>query len=213
MPMAGSMAERAVERSVAAAKLRSRNDVELLLAAGLKVLQRKGAAEMTIADVLSEARLSTRAFYRHFDSKSALLLALYEHEINLYAARLQQRLDAAGAPRDALVAWIDELLAAATEPRRGERTRTMFNWAIPLQREFPAEFAAIRAALTDPLEVVLAAGLADGTFPTTRPARDARFIRAVTWELIDEQFPSGSLDVVDARDEVLRFVLPALGSA
>ncbi len=71
------------------------------------------------------------------------------------------------------MAWIDELLAAGFEPRRGERTRAMFSWAIPLQQEFPTEFAAIRAALTDPLEAVLAAGLADGTFPTTDPARDA----------------------------------------
>jgi AcrR family transcriptional regulator len=215
---AGGVADRAVERAVEAAKTRARDDVAQLIAAGLTVLRREGAAEMTIAEVLSEAGLSTRAFYRHFTSKSDLLLAIYEHEVQRYDPLLRRRLDAAAGPADALVAWIDELLAAGFEPRRGERTRAMFGWAIPLQQEFPAEFAVIRAALTDPLEAVLAAGLADGTFPATDPARDARFIRALTWELVDEHLSTISaggepdLDVGAARAEVLRFALPALGA-
>jgi AcrR family transcriptional regulator len=201
-----------VERAVEAAKTRARDDVEQLIRAGLAVLRREGAAEMTIADVLAEAGLSTRAFYRHFSSKSDLLLAIYEHEVELYRPRLARRLDAAPSPRDALVAWIDELLAAGFEPSRGARTRTMFSWAVPLQQEFPVEFAAIRAALTDPLEAVLAAGREDGSFPTTEPARDARFVRALTWELIDQHFSGDPIDVTAARDEVLRFALPALGA-
>jgi AcrR family transcriptional regulator len=209
--MSGGIADRAVERAVEAAKTRARDDVQLLIAAGLSVLRREGAAEMTIADVLTEAGLSTRAFYRHFTSKSDLLLAIYEHEVQLYGPRLQHRLDAAVTPADALVVWIDELLAAGFEPSRGERTRTMFTWADALQQEFPAEFAAIRDALTDPLEVVLAAGLADGSFPAADPPRDARFIRALTWELVDEHFSGGSVDVAGARAQVLRFALPALG--
>ncbi len=213
--MPGEVADRAVERAVGAAKARARDDVQLLIAAGLTVLRREGAAEMTIADVLKEAGLSTRAFYRHFTSKSDLLLAIYEHEVQRYNPLLQRRLAAAANPADALVAWIDELLEAGFEPRRGERTRTMFSWAIPLQQEFPVQFAAIRAALTDPLEEVLAAGLADGTFPATDPARDATFIRALTWELVDEHLsdPSTEVGVVAAREAVLRFALPALGAA
>jgi AcrR family transcriptional regulator len=209
--MSGGVADRAVERAVEAAKSRARDDVGLLISAGLTVLRREGAADMTIADVLSEAGLSTRAFYRHFTSKSDLLLAIYEHEVNLYSPRLQSRLDAAGSPTDALIAWIDELLATGFQPSRGPRTRAMFSWAMPLQQEFPAEFAAIRAALSDPLEAILVAGLADGSFPTTHPARDARFIRALTWELVDDHLSGGTIDVATARAEVLRFALPALG--
>jgi AcrR family transcriptional regulator len=211
--MMPGVADRAVERAVEAAKTRARDDVDQLIRAGLAVLRRDGAADMTIADVLAEAGLSTRAFYRHFTSKSDLLLAIYEHEVDLYRPRLAERLAAAPTPRDALVAWIDELLAAGFEPSRGVRTRTMFSWAIPLQQEFPVEFAAIRAALTDPLEVVLAAGRDDGSFPATDPARDARFVRALTWELIDQHFSGDPIDVTAARDEVLRFALPALGAS
>ena len=126
--MAG-VEDRAVERAVRVAKERARDDVHLLVAAGRKLLHRDGAADMTIADVLTEAGLSTRAFYRHFASKSDLLLAIYDHEVDRYRPRLQRRLDAATTAREGLVAWIDELLAAGFEPRRGERTRAMFTWA------------------------------------------------------------------------------------
>src|SRR3954470_16693431 len=144
--MAGGAEDRAVERAVRGAKERARDEVQLLVAAGRKLLHRDGAADMTIADVLTEAGLSTRAFYRHFASKSDLLLAIYDNEVDRYTPRLQRRLDAATTARAGLEAWIDELLAAGFEPRRGERTRLMFTWAIPLQQEFPEEFAAVRDA-------------------------------------------------------------------
>ena len=205
--------DRAVERAVRVAKERARDDVQLLVAAGRKLLHRDGAADMTIADVLTEAGLSTRAFYRHFASKSDLLLAIYDHEVDRYTPRLQRRLDAATTPRAGLEAWIDELLAAGFEPRRGERTRAMFTWAIPLQQEFPVEFAAVRDALTGPLVAVLEAGLADGSFPNAEPRRHAQFIRALTWELVEDRLSGADVDVAGARDEVLRFCLPALGAA
>jgi AcrR family transcriptional regulator len=208
----GRVEDQAVERAVRVAKERARDEVQLLIASGRKLLQRDGAVALTIADVLTEAGLSTRAFYRHFASKSDLLLAIYDHEVDRYRPRLQRRLDEAASPREALEAWIDELLAAGFEPRRGERTRLMFTWAIPLQQEFPAEFAAVRAALTDPLEAVLAAGRADGSFPTTDPVRDARFIRALTWDLVEEHLSGAEIDVTQARNDVIRFCLHALGA-
>jgi AcrR family transcriptional regulator len=204
--------DRAVERAVRAHKERARDDVQLLVASGRKLLHRDGAADMTIADVLTEAGLSTRAFYRHFASKQDLLLAIYDNEVERYRPRLQKRLDAATTPQEGLEAWVDELLAAGFEPRRGERTRAMFTWSIPLQQDFPAEFAAVRDALTNPLEAVLAAGLADGSFPNADPHRDALFIRALTWELVEEHLSGGDIERGAAREQVLRFCLPALGA-
>jgi AcrR family transcriptional regulator len=205
--------DRAVERAVRVAKERARDDVPRLVAAGRKLQHRDGAADRTSADVLTEAGLSTRAFYRHFASKSDLLLAIYDNEVDRYTPRLQRRLDAATTARAGLEAWIDELLAAGFEPRRGERTRAMFTWAVPLQQEFPVEFAAVRDALTGPLEAVLEAGRADGSFPNAEPRRHAQFIRALTWELVEERLSGATIEVAAAREEVLRFCLPALGAS
>jgi AcrR family transcriptional regulator len=51
-----------------------------LIDAGIAVLRRTGSEGCTVADVLEEAGLSTRAFYRHFASKDELVLAIYEHD-------------------------------------------------------------------------------------------------------------------------------------
>ena len=42
---------------------------DLILAAALDVLRRNRGEEATVADILQEAGLSTRAFYRHFQTK------------------------------------------------------------------------------------------------------------------------------------------------
>ena len=69
----------------------------------------------------------------------------------------------------------------------------------PLQQEFPAEFAAVRDALIAPLVTVLEAGLADGSFPNANPPRHAKFIRVLTWELVEEHLSGGEVDVTSAR--------------
>ena len=150
-----------------------------------------------------------RAFYRHFASKSDLLLAIYDHEVERYRPRLQRRLDAAATPREGLEAWIDELLAAGFEPRRGERTRAMFTWAMPLATGVPGRVRA-PCAPRSPIRSKRCsqAGLADGTFPNAEPRRHALFIRALTWELVEEHLSGAPIDVAVARDEVLA-VLPA----
>src|SRR3954447_14220094 len=82
-----------------------------LIDAGLTVLRRRGSDGCTVADVLAEAGLSTRAFYRHFASKDELVLAIYERDAQPTHVRLRDRLDAAASPRAALEVWIDETLA------------------------------------------------------------------------------------------------------
>ena len=63
-----------------------------------------------------------------------------------------------------------------------------------LQHEFPDEFARIEAGVLAPLERVLAAGRADGTFPSTEPARDAWSIHAVTWALVEARLAGDGTD-------------------
>jgi AcrR family transcriptional regulator len=49
-----------------------------LLDAMSEVVARKGYAEVTIADLAAEARVSRRTFYEHFASKAECLIALYD---------------------------------------------------------------------------------------------------------------------------------------
>ena len=180
------------------------DDQRALIDAGLAVLRRAGSDGLTVADVLAEAGLSTRAFYRHFTSKDELVLAIYARDSRLACERMQRRLDGAPHPRAALEVWIDETLALAFDGRRARRTRPLAREGMHLRAEFPQQFDAIIASVLDPLVAVLQA------FPTTSPARDARTIHAVTWELVEERMRGSKLTLEEARAHVLRFCVPAI---
>jgi AcrR family transcriptional regulator len=179
---------------------------ETLIDAGLVVLRRNGSEKCTVADVLAEAGMSTRAFYRHFDSKDALVLAIYAHDAQLARDQLHKRILQAETPRAALDVWIDETLGLAYDTRRARRTRPLAREGMRLQAEFPQEFDAIVASVLDPLVEVLRA------FGAANPERDARTIHAVTWALVVERMNGGTLTLPEAKAQVLRFCLPAIGA-
>jgi AcrR family transcriptional regulator len=208
---AGSAA-RVAARTVSPARARAESEVRTLLEAALAVLRRDGTAGFTVAAVLAEAGLSTRAFYRHFASKDELLLALFDADTEVVAARIDAAMAAAPDARAALLAWVDQQLALAYAPRRSRRTQVLWNEGRRLQIEHPAEFARIVAAALAPLERLLVAAKASGEFPDVDPAADARAIHAVTWDLLETRLAGGSGTLASARAQVLRFCLPALGA-
>jgi len=173
--------------------------------AGLAVLRRQGSDGLTVGEVLEGASLSTRAFYRHFDSKDSLILAIYAYDAQRAQERLEKRLAACETPRAALDVWIDETLALAFDARRATRTRPLAREGLRLQGQFPNEFDAILAAVLDPLVDVLRA------LQTPDPVRDARSMHAVTWELVVERLHGSPMSRAEARAHVDRFCLPALG--
>ena len=181
------------------------DEQQALIDAGLAVLRRQGSDSLTVNDVLAEAGLSTRAFYRHFDSKDALVLAIYARDSERARAQLQKRLNDAATPRAALDVWIDETLGLAFDARRAARTRPLAREGIRLQVQFPEEFAAIRASVLDPLvDVLRELGSPD-------PERDSRSFHAVAWEIVAERMSGSEMSRASARAYVLRFCLPALG--
>jgi AcrR family transcriptional regulator len=207
-----AIAARVADRTVAPARARAVAEARTLVEAALTVLRRTGAAGLTVADVLAEAGFSTRAFYRHFASKDALLLALFDADNEAVRARVDAAIEAAADPQAALGAWVEQLLALAYSPRRSRRTQVLWTEGRRLQLEFPDEFARIFAAALAPLEALLEAGRANGAFPGTDPPRDARAIHAVTWDLVETRLAGGGDDLETARAQVLRFCLPALGA-
>jgi AcrR family transcriptional regulator len=50
-----------------------------IINAAYRCLAAAAGAPVSITDILEEAGLPTRAFYRHFESKDALLLSMLRH--------------------------------------------------------------------------------------------------------------------------------------
>src|SRR5215471_12275276 len=117
-----------------------RDDERALVEAGLAVLRRQGSDGLTVGEVLEGASLSTRAFYRHFDSKDSLILAIYAYDAQRAQERMEKRLAACETPRAALDVWIDETLALAFDAARATRTRPLAREGLRLQGQFPNEF-------------------------------------------------------------------------
>ena len=73
--------ERAVARSLDAARSRAEERVQRFLDAAFELIDEKGSTEFTIQEVVDRAKQSLRAFYEYFDGKDELVLALFEETV------------------------------------------------------------------------------------------------------------------------------------
>ncbi len=181
-----------------------------LFKAAFAVMSRNGYANANIIDILNEARISTRAFYRHFASKDDLLIAMFRQNVERTTAHLEARLQTAAGPTEQLLTWIDEILEMGFDARRSRVARMFASNSLRATFE-DAGHEAI-AQIYAPLHRVLVAGAASGEFPTCDPDSDAGSIHALVWRVFtDAMHGRSTLDRAAARAHVVRFVLPALG--
>src|SRR5204862_7891912 len=73
--------ERAVSRSVAAARSRAEERVQRILDAAFELIDEKGSTEFTSQEVVERSKQSLRAFYEYFGGKAELVLALFEETV------------------------------------------------------------------------------------------------------------------------------------
>ncbi len=182
-----------------------------LMDAALKVMRCNGFQRASVQDILDEAGLSTRAFYRQFRSKDDLLLAMFRTASGREVADVVRRVDEAVTPLDAVDGWLDEMLAIAYDRRRIQRL-VMFNVAARQTAGYDEEVAYLRSQLVSPLRQVLVRGADNGSFPEADPGRDAAAIFDLVWSFVSPQARrEHPMDRDQARAHVLRFCLPALG--
>jgi AcrR family transcriptional regulator len=191
--------ERAVDRSVAATRAKAADEVRRLLAAAEAVLARTGYDGLRVDDVLAEAGLSTRAFYRHFAGKSELFLALFDRETDRAQERLRARVEREPTPDTQVRAWIAGSLGLAYDARLAPRTRLFALDGQLVARAFPAETEQCVASQLQPLVAAVARGRDVGAFVHADPERDARAIHHVCAGLMrDRLLGIGTLTRDDA---------------
>lgn len=200
-----------VERATGRARAKSADEVGRLLSAAETVLGRAGYAGLRVDNVLREAGLSTRAFYRHFQGKSELFLALFDREIERADERLRTKVAAADGPEAQVRAWIEANLALAFDPRLARRTRLFLVERHVVATEFPSEVERCVQLLLAPLEDAIAAGRDSGAFPGADPARDALAIHHLCSGLTtDRLLGVGDVSRAHAVALVERFALSTL---
>ncbi len=162
-------------------RFEAEDELRILLNAALVVMERNGYSDAAVADILREADLSTRSFYRHFESKDQLLCALFRREADAAAARLQAKVDAASSPRAALDAWIDEILSFGHHRVKAARVSVLGSPGAMKAEGYAEEMRYASRILTAPLEDLLRRGAADASLPLADPVADAPLIQSVVW--------------------------------
>lgn len=182
-----------------------------LMDAALKVMRRNGFQGASVQDILDHAGLSTRAFYRQFQSKDDLLLAMFRTASDPDVELVAHRVADAPTEVEAVRVWIDEVLAIAYDRRRIQRL-VMFNAVARQAVGYDAEEASLQDRLVSPLLQAVRRGSADGSFPDTDPFPDAYAIFDLVWSVAGPHARGRRpMDRERARAHVLRFCLPALG--
>jgi AcrR family transcriptional regulator len=186
-------------------------ELRILLDAALAVIERNGYADATVADILRQANLSTRSFYRHFDTKDQLLCALFRRDADAAAARLNAKVNAAPNPRAGLDAWIDEILSFGHHAGKASRVTVLGSPAAMKADGYAEEMHHAARILLAPLEAVLAEGAADGSFPLADPVADAPLVQSVVWAAAGLNADRNRLNLAEASRQVRSFCERALG--
>jgi AcrR family transcriptional regulator len=201
---ADTATDRAVERAVLSARQRARAEIGSILDAAWSVLARTGWEDLKIGMVLEQAQVSTRNFYRNFSGKSELLVALFEEEVNRFAAQLTAAMKESDDPAEQVTTWIGLNLKRAYSPRSHARTKLFAAEGPALAPEFPEDVHRIRRLLLDPLTEAIDLGVQRGVFETPSPEAAGVAIWLITSSLMREPLAGGHL--TSTHDDALGFV-------
>src|SRR5499425_1612834 len=165
--------QRAVSKSLSAARTRAEQRVQGLLDAAFALMDERGTTQFTIQEVVDRSKQSLRGFYQYFDSKDELLFALLEETIRESLKDLRSTVESESEPLARLRAftirlheWCEPL---GTRRKRGAHNR------VPI-----SEFS-LQLALKDPER------LAAAMMPVSRMLIDALKAAADSLQVTDTQ--------------------------
>lgn len=192
-------------------KLAPNADVRrVIVAAASETLRAQGVRGLSVAAVLERAALSTRAFYRHFESKDEVVAAVFLEMARVEMRRLRRAMAKAANPVEAVAAWIDGRLDLAFDENIKSDLRQL---SLEAQSQMFAAPELIQPAYEEmlkPLIEQLQRGLSRGLFHDIDPVTDAQSIQGAVWASTERQWAAGDCQRGEVRQRALRFCLRGL---
>ena len=182
-----------------------------IVAAASEALREQGVRGLSVAAVLDRAELSTRAFYRHFESKDQLVAAVFLAMAHTEKRRLQRKMAKAGDPVEAVAAWIDGRLDLAFDETVKSDLRVL---SLEAQSQMFAAPELIQPAFEEmlkPLIEQLNDGLRSAVFHDIDPVTEAQSIQGVVWASTERQWAAANYERTEVRRRALGFCLRGLG--
>jgi AcrR family transcriptional regulator len=157
--------------------------------------------------------LSTRAFYRHFESKNQLVSAVFLEMARAETMRLRQRMSVGPDPIRAVAAWTDGRLDLAFNDEIRSDLRQMSLEAQSQMFVAPELVGPAYREILRPLTEQLERGRHLGVFTGIDPDNEALSIHGVVWANVERHWATGRCEPGDIRERVQRFCLRGLGVA
>ena len=183
-----------------------------ILDAASKSLREQGVRGLSIAAVLERAQLSTRAFYRHFESKEQLIAEVLLELARVETLRLRTKMANTTNPAEAVSAWIDGRLDRAFDENTNFKLRRLSQEARSEAFSSPEMVSPAYRAILEPLIEQLQRGLELGVFKDIVPVTAAKSIHGAVWAAYSRrQWATHHQDRDEVREQALRFCLRGLG--
>jgi AcrR family transcriptional regulator len=174
--------QRAVSKSLSAARSRAEQRVQRLLSAAFELIDERGTSEFTIQEVVDRSKQSLRGFYQYFDGKDELLFALLEETLRESLEDLREAVEAESEPLARLRAftirlheWCEPLGARR---KRGAHNRLpMSEFSLQLALKDPERVAAVMTPISRMLIELVEAAAAAGAIRVAEARRAALLIQ------------------------------------
>ena len=189
------------------------DDRGCIIDAAYRCLSEPHSGAIPVAAILQRAGVSTRAFYRHFESKDQLFLAMLRRETDALAERLDRVLES--YPGDAarqLEAWIEGMFGLIYDDQTRQHFTVIDSDEVRAARGYRETRDQAHADRERSLVEILRRGRDDGSFPLARPREDAMAINAIISRVMIAQSYDDHEGLRKAKADILDFALRALGA-
>ena len=191
----------------------SDEDRGCIIDAAYSCLSEPHTGPIPVAAILHRAGVSTRAFYRHFESKDELFLAMLRQESDALADRLDRVVaEAPGAAVEALKAWINEMFGLVYDPQARMHLTVIDSDEVRAAKGYRETRERAHVDRERSLVELLRRGRDDGSFPLADPQHDAVAISALVSREMTLRGTADGCELQRARGRVLSFALRALGA-
>ena len=191
----------------------SDDDRGCIIDAAYVCLSQPHSGPIPVAAILQRAGVSTRAFYRHFQSKDELFLAMLRQESDALADRLDQIAEEApGSPVEQLREWIGRMFGWVHDAQLRMHLTVIDSDEVRAAKGYRETRERAHADRERSLVEIMRRGREDGSFPLADPERDAIAISAVVAREMTGVAPDDEGQLERSLARVLDFALRALGA-
>jgi AcrR family transcriptional regulator len=197
--------QRAVSRSLNAARSRAEKRAQRFLDAAFELMDEKGTTDFTIQEVIDRSKQSLRGFYQYFNGKDELLLALFEESVRESIEDQRAVIESETDPLARLRAFVIRLHEwcdpADTRKRGAHNRRPISEFMVQLAGSHPDRVRAAIAPTADLLADLLDAANAAGEIEISDTRRTTALVmRTVMYSWFGNRLTQSNRHRISAED-------------